>query len=79
MRILSFDFIKLVLIAFIAAIPIGYYAMNLWLENFAYKVEVDATIFILAGLMAIAIAAITIGFEAFKAALRNPADSIRNE
>ena len=77
--ILSFDFIKLVLIAIVIAIPIGYYAMNAWLENFAYKIEMDAAIFILAGFMAIAIAGLTIGFEALKAALKNPVDSIRNE
>ena len=78
-RILSFDFIKLVLIAIAIAIPVGYYAMNAWLENFAYKIEMDAAIFILAGSMAIAIAGLTIGYEALKAALKNPVDSIRNE
>ncbi len=78
-RILSFDFIKLVLIAIAIAIPVGYYAMNAWLENFAYKIEMDAGIFILAGSMAIAIAGLTIGHEALKAALKNPVDSIRNE
>ena len=77
--ILSFDFIKLVLIAIVIAIPVGYYAMNAWLENFAYKIEMDAAIFILAGFMAITIAGLTIGFEALKAALKNPVDSIRNE
>jgi putative ABC transport system permease protein len=77
--ILSFDFIKLVMIAIVIAVPIGYYAMTRWLENFAYKIEVDAGIFILAGFMAIAIAGTTIGFEALKAALKNPVDSIRNE
>ncbi len=78
-RILSFDFIKLVLIAIAIAIPVGYYSMNAWLENFAYKIEMDAAIFILAGSMAIAIAGLTIGYEALKAALKNPVDSIRNE
>ena len=53
--------------------------MNAWLENFAYKIEMDAAIFILAGFMAITIAGLTIGFEALKAALKNPVDSIRNE
>ena len=77
--ILSFDFIKLVLIATVIAIPLGYYAMNAWLENFAYKIEMDAAVFILAAFMAITIAGLTIGFEAIKAALKNPVDSIRNE
>ena len=78
-RILSFDFIKLVLIAIAIAIPVGYYAMKAWLENFAYKIEMDATVFILAGSLAVAIAGLTIGYEALKAALKNPVDSIRNE
>ena len=77
--ILSFDFLKLIFIAILIAVPVGYYVMTKWLENFAYKIEVDATIFILAGFTAITIAGVTIGFEAVKAALRNPIDSIRNE
>ena len=77
--ILSFDFFKLILIAIVIAVPVGYYAMNSWLQNFAYKVELNAPVFILAGFMAIAIAGLTIGFEAVKAALKNPVDSIRNE
>ncbi|HEX6226608.1 MAG TPA: FtsX-like permease family protein, partial [Chryseolinea sp.] len=77
--ILSFDFLKLIFIAILIAVPVGYYVMTKWLENFAYKIEVDATIFILAGFAAITIAGVTIGFEAVKAALRNPIDSIRNE
>ena len=78
-RILSFDFLKLVLIAIVIAIPVGYYAMNKWLENFAYKIQMDAVIFVLAGFLAMTIAGLTIGFEAVKAAWRNPVDSIRNE
>lgn len=77
--LLSFDFIKLVVLAFIVAVPLGYYAMNTWLENFAYKVDIDGWTFVLAGVMSLTIAGLTIGFEAVKAALRNPADSIRNE
>ena len=79
LRILSFDFLKLVLIAIVIAIPVGYYAMNKWLENFAYKIQMDAVIFVLAGFLAMTIAGLTIGFEAVKAAWRNPVDSIRNE
>lgn len=77
--ILSFDFLKLIFIALVIAVPVGYYVMNLWLENFAYKIEMDAPIFILAGFMSITIAGLTIGFEVVKAALKNPVDSIRNE
>lgn len=77
--ILSFDFIKLVIGAFVIAVPIGYYAMNIWLENFAYKIEVDPFIFIVAGMISLSTAGLTTGLEAIKAALRNPVDSIRNE
>ena len=77
--ILSLDFIKLVLIAFILAVPIGYYAMDAWLENFAYKINLDATLFVMAGVLSLGVAGLTTGYEAIKAALRNPVDSIRNE
>ena len=77
--ILSLDFIKLVLIAFILAVPIGYYAMDAWLENFAYKIDLDATLFVMAGVLSLGVAGLTTGYEAIKAALRNPVDSIRNE
>lgn len=76
---LSVDFIKLIGVAFILAVPLGYYAMNRWLENFAYKIELDIAIFILAGAVSLGIAWITIGFEAVKAALGKPVDSLRSE
>ena len=78
-RILSMDFIKLIGIAFIFAIPLGYYAMDAWLQNFVYKVEIDAVIFIVAGVTSLGISILTIGFEAIKAALSNPVDSLRTE
>jgi putative ABC transport system permease protein len=76
---LSLDFIKLVAIAFVLAVPIGYYAMNRWLENFAYKIELDVVVFVLAGIASFGIAWLTIGFEAVKAATGNPVDSLRSE
>src|SRR6185436_10058935 len=76
---LSKDFIILVGIAFVISVPVGYYAMNRWLEGFAYKTELDVTVFVLAGLGSFAIAWLTVGFESMKAAMGNPVDSLRNE
>ena len=76
---LSKDFLKLVGIAFVLAIPLGYYGMTRWLENFAYKIEVDALVFVMAGILSFGIAWIIISFNSIKAALRNPADALKSE
>jgi putative ABC transport system permease protein len=73
------DFVKLVFIAFLIAAPIGWYGMNSWLGDFAYKVSLSWWVFALAGLSAIAIALLTLSFEAFKVALANPVKSLRSE
>ncbi|WP_195715270.1 ABC transporter permease [Ancylomarina sp. 16SWW S1-10-2] len=78
-KMLNKDFIKWVLIAFIIACPIAYYAMSKWLENFAYKTELSWWIFALAGLIAMAIALLTVSFQSYRAATRNPVDSLRSE
>ena len=77
--LLSRDFLTLVLIAFVAAVPIGYYAMNRWLEGFAYRIELDVWVFALAGLIAIAVAGLTVSMQAIRAALSNPVDALRYE
>ncbi|AYB35821.1 ABC transporter permease [Chryseolinea soli] len=77
--LLSSDFIKLVLIAIVIATPISWYAMNQWLESFAYKMEIRLWIFAVAGLVALFIAAFTISFQSVKAALMNPVTSLRSE
>ncbi len=77
--LLSKDFIKLVLIAFIIASPIAWWAMNKWLQNFAYKMNISIWIFILSGAIAIVVALITISFQAIKAAVANPVKSLRTE
>jgi putative ABC transport system permease protein len=74
---LSKDFIKLVIIAFLVGIPIGYYLMNNWLEGFAYRTNLDVIVFIISGALALFIAWVTVSFESFKAAKRNPAESLR--
>ena len=77
--LLGKDFIVLVLIAIIIAIPVAYYSMNKWLENFVYKADVSYWLFILASCIAIGIAIVTIGFQAIKAAMANPVKSLRSE
>jgi putative ABC transport system permease protein len=77
--LLSKDFIRLVLVAIIIATPLSWYAMNRWLEGFAYKVEVSWWIYPLAGILAIIIALLTISSQAIKAALMDPVKSLRSE
>ena len=77
--LLSKDFIKLVLIATIIAIPIAWYAMNSWLQDFAYRIELRWWMFALVGLLAVIIALMTVSFQSVKAALVNPVKSLRSE
>ena len=76
---LSQSFVKLMLIALLVAIPIGYYAMQEWLQNFAYRTDISFWVFLLAGLAALAITLFTISYQSIKAAVANPVDSLRNE
>lgn len=76
---LSKDFIKLVAISFVVAVPIGWYVMTEWLKNFEYKIELGFMVFVLAGVVAFLIAWLTIGFESVKAALGNPVKALRSE
>ena len=77
--LLSKDFLKLVLIAIIVATPIAWYAMNEWLADFAYKIDISWWVFALAGWLALGIALLTVSFQAVKAALMNPVKSLRSE
>ena len=77
--LLSKDFLKLVLISFVIATPIAWYAMNGWLQDFAYRIDIGWWIFALAGVLALLIALITVSFQAIKAALANPVKSLRSE
>jgi len=76
---ISKDFVKLVLIAFVIAFPVGWWMMNKWLQGFAYRTNISWWVFALAGLLTIAIALITVSFQAIKAALANPVKSLRTE
>ncbi|NII25788.1 FtsX-like permease family protein [Pseudoflavitalea sp. X16] len=78
-RLLARDFITLVLISIVIATPIAWYAMNKWLQDFAYKINIGWTVFVLAGIIAILIAIITISFQSVKAALANPVKTLRSE
>ena len=77
--LLNKDFVKWVALAFVVATPIAYYAMSKWLEGFAYKTELSWWIFVLAGSIALLIAIITVSWQSFKAARRNPVESLRYE
>jgi putative ABC transport system permease protein len=77
--LLSKDFLKLVIISIIIASPIAWWAMNKWLEDFAYKTNINWWIFVVSGSIAVAIAMITISFQAIKAAIANPVKSLRSE
>jgi putative ABC transport system permease protein len=79
MGMMSKEFVKLVLLAFLIATPLSWYAMNKWLQAFEYKVPLEITVFIFAGLGAITIAVLTISYESLKAANADPARTLRNE
>ena len=76
---LSSEFVRLVIVANVLAWPVAYAAMNNWLGGFAYRVELGWTTFILAGVLAMAIALLTVGFQAVRAATANPVESLRTE
>ena len=77
--LLSRDFLKLVVIALFIASPIAWWAMNKWLSDFAYRIEIQWWMFVLAGLAAILIAFLTVSFQSVRAALANPVKSLRDE
>ena len=78
-RLLSKDFLKLVMIAAIIAFPVAWFAMHSWLSDFAYRISIQWWVFILAGVLAALIALITVSFQAIKAAIANPVKSLRTE
>ncbi|QIA06602.1 ABC transporter permease [Draconibacterium halophilum] len=77
--LLNQSFVKWVLIAFVIATPLSFYAMSKWLENFAYKTNVSWWIFALAGIMALGIALLTVSWHSWRAATRNPVEALRYE
>jgi len=79
MVMLNKDAVKWVAIAFVIASPIAWYAMHRWLEDFAYKTELSWWIFALAGVLALGIALLTVSWQSWKAATRNPVEALRYE
>ena len=77
--LISKEFIVLISIAFVVAAPLGYYAINKWLQEFAYRINIGWWMFGLAGILVIAIALLTMSFQAIKAAIANPVKSLRTE
>jgi putative ABC transport system permease protein len=79
MFMLNKDFIKWLIVAFVIATPVAWYAMHKWLENFAYKTTLSWWIFALAGLLALGIALLTVSWQSWRAATRNPVEALRYE
>jgi putative ABC transport system permease protein len=79
MTMLNKDFVRWVSIAFVVATPIAYFIMNKWLESFAYKTELSWWIFAISGVLALGIALLTISWQSWKAATRNPVEALRYE
>ncbi len=78
-RLFSLDYVKLVSIALCVASPVAWYAMKKWLENFAYRIDIQWWMFAVAGLVAVVIALFTVSWQAIRAAVANPVDSLRDE
>ena len=76
---LSNDFLKLVAIALLVAFPLAWWAMNSWLQDFAYRADMGVWVFVIAGASALLIALVTVSFKAISAALMNPVKSLRSE
>ena len=77
--LLSMDFLKLVVFAFVLAVPVAFFAMQRWLENFAYRIEIGPGVFLLAGLASMLIALATVSYQAVRAAMADPVESLRYE
>ncbi len=79
LTMLNKDFLKWVVLSFVIAVPISWYAMQKWLEGFAYKTTISWWIFVLAGFAALCIALLTVSWQSFRAATNNPVDALRDE
>jgi len=78
-RMLNYDFIKWVVIAFVIASPVAYYASSRWLETFAYKTPISWWIFAVAGLLAVLVALATVSWQSWRTAIKNPVEALRYE
>ena len=76
---LTVDFLKLVGVAILISLPLGWFAMNKWLEDFSYRIEIGLGVFVLAAVLAIVVAIVTVSYQSIKAAIVNPVKSLRSE
>jgi len=76
---LSKEFVRLVFIATLIGFPVAWWAMNKWLESFAYRISISWWVFVIAGLTTLTIALITVSLQAIRAAMANPVKSLKNE
>ncbi|WP_340113101.1 ABC transporter permease [Maribellus mangrovi] len=79
LTMLNKDFIKWVFVSFVIASPVAWYTMDKWLQNFAYRTTLDWWIFAIAGTLAVGIALLTVSYQSYKAAVRNPVEALRYE
>jgi putative ABC transport system permease protein len=77
--LLSKDFVKLVLVAIAIAVPLAWYLMHQWLQDFVYRIAIGPGVFLLAGGLAVGIALLTVSYHAIRTALANPANTLRSE
>jgi putative ABC transport system permease protein len=78
-RLLAKEFMLLVILANLIALPVAYFAMNRWLQGFAYRMDIHAWVFVLSAALSLTIALVTVSYQAVRAALANPVDSLRYE
>jgi putative ABC transport system permease protein len=77
--LLSREYIKLVILAIVLAVPLVYFLMNTWIQSFPYHTPITGVVFMVAGAMVLLIALLTVSFQTFRAARANPIDSLRYE
>jgi ABC-type antimicrobial peptide transport system permease subunit len=77
--LLSKDFLKLVIVSFVVAAPLAWWAMYTWLKNYPYRVEIKWWVFAMSAVLTVSIAVLTVSYQAIRAALANPAKSLRSE
>jgi putative ABC transport system permease protein len=78
-NLLSREFLKLVVLANVLAWPVAYFIMKKWLEDFAYRIDIDALPFLAGAVVALLIAMLTVSFQTLRAAVANPAEALRYE
>jgi putative ABC transport system permease protein len=76
---LTLDFLKLVAISILISLPLGWYVMNKWLEDFTYRINIPWWVFVLAAFLAVLISVLTVSYQSIKAAIVNPVKSLRSE